>query len=139
MGEKKVVVDTNVFISAFGWDGIPEKVLNIIDEKGYIIYLSENQLKEIQRVINYPRLNLSEKEKAVFLKELLSSVVLVKIKTMINIIKEDSDDNIIISTAIENNCDYIISGDNHLLQLKQYKHIRILTPAQFFSLLENKV
>lgn len=44
----------------------------------------------------------------------------------LDIIKEDPSDNTLLEAAIEHNAGHIISGDNHLLKLKEYKDIKIL-------------
>jgi len=50
------------------------------------------------------------------------------------VIKEDPDDNIIITSAVIGKADYIISGDEHLLKLKEFKRVKILNANDFLSL-----
>jgi uncharacterized protein len=52
-----------------------------------------------------------------------------------NIIEEDLDDNIIINCAVAGGVDYIISNDKHLLDLKEFRGIKIVTPAEFLEIL----
>jgi predicted nucleic acid-binding protein len=52
-------------------------------------------------------------------------------------VKEDPDDDTIIQTAYDSEADYIISGDKHLLLLKQFKGIRILTVDEMLNVLNN--
>ena len=103
---KRVVLDTNVLISALGWEGI-------------------------RRVMNYPRFNFNEKQKLTFLNILYDISTIVEIPGQLKIIKADSDDNIILETALEGSADFIISGDEHLIKLKEYLEIKILTPREF--------
>ncbi len=61
MGQiKKVVIDTNVFISGFGWDGKPEVLLNLIKDNRIKNYISPDILEELKRVVSYPKLRFSE-------------------------------------------------------------------------------
>ncbi len=39
----------------------------------------------------------------------------------------------ILESAIENNVSYIISGDNHLLKLKEFQNIQIITVSKFLE------
>jgi putative PIN family toxin of toxin-antitoxin system len=48
----------------------------------------------------------------------------------------DPDDNKVIETALAGACSHIISGDKDLLDLKQYEHIQIVTPAEFLDITE---
>ena len=58
------------------------------------------------------------------------------VKTRINAIKEDPHDNIILEATAEMKIDYIISGDNHLLQLKEFNGAKILDPKQFLGIIK---
>ncbi len=49
----------------------------------------------------------------------------------LDVIKADPKDNIILECAVAGNADYIVSGDKHLLDLKEFSGIKILKPAEF--------
>ena len=51
------------------------------------------------------------------------------------VVKDDPDDNIFIDCAVSASADYIISGDQHLLKLIEFRGIKIVTPAEFVKLL----
>jgi len=55
----KVVIDTNVFISAFGWDGKPEAVLRLMEQRKVVNCISSEIYAELQRVVAYPKLKFS--------------------------------------------------------------------------------
>ncbi|MDD5621849.1 MAG: putative toxin-antitoxin system toxin component, PIN family [Actinomycetota bacterium] len=55
------------------------------------------------------------------------------ISIKIEIIKDDPDDNKFIECAVTNRADYIISGDNHLLNLRECRNIKILSPKEFLN------
>jgi len=58
-------------------------------------------------------------------------------RTKINWVKADKNDNKIIECAAEGRADYIVSGDLHLLELKEYKGIKILTPSEMLNALKH--
>ena len=43
---------------------------------------------------------------------------------------------VFIETAVAGNVDYIVSQDNHLLNLKEFRGIKIITPEEFNELLK---
>lgn len=55
----KVVIDTNVFISAFGWDGKPETVLRLMEQHSIVNSITSDIYAELQRVVAYPKLKFS--------------------------------------------------------------------------------
>jgi len=52
-----------------------------------------------------------------------------------NIITEDPPDNIVLACAVQSNADYLVSGNLHFLNLKEYRNIKMVTPAQFLEIL----
>ena len=57
-------------------------------------------------------------------------------KEEIKFIKEDPKDNIILECALAAKAGYIVSGDKHLLKLKEYKGIKIMSAREFLDILE---
>ena len=64
-------------------------------------------------------------------------VVLVDPKEKIRLIEDDPKDNIFIECALAGECKFIVSGDHHLLKLKEYKDIKIVTAKEFMSLVSD--
>ncbi|RLE06552.1 hypothetical protein DRZ78_04515, partial [Candidatus Aerophobetes bacterium] len=61
-------------------------------------------------------------------------------KTKISAIKQKEDDNRILECGVEGKAQYIISGDKrHLLPLKEYQGIKIISPAQFLKIISWEV
>ncbi len=136
MGKEAIVVDTNLLISALGWKGKPRMLLNLVLEDKLKLLLSSKQLKELIRVLGYPKFAFTQAQRDKFLTILLKVAVLVEIKTELDIIKEDPPDNMMIECAIENNAKFIITGNKHLLKIKEYYGIRIMTVSEFLKLVE---
>ncbi|MBI1925537.1 PIN domain-containing protein [Candidatus Poribacteria bacterium] len=72
-----------------------------------------------------------------FLEILERTAIKVKGELQLQVIKADPDDDKFIIAAVEGGADYIVSGDSHLKELKEYQGIKIVTPAQFVRILEN--
>ncbi len=101
--------------------------------------LSSEVLKEYAKVLSYPKFKLTKKEiKGLLEQELLPYVIPVKVKKHLNIITQDPEDNKFLELAKEGSADYILSGDKHLLELKDFRGIKIVTPAEFFDLIKKQ-
>lgn len=137
MGKKKVVLDTNILISALGWNGNPKEIFNLVLDGEFELFIAEKQLEELKEVMNYPKFSFTEDQKSRFLTLLLSIAKVVSISGKIKVIKEDPDDDIILESAIENSVDFIISGDEHLLKLQKYLNVKIVTASEFLKMLGN--
>src|SRR3989344_6136415 len=120
MGKKKIILDTNILISALGWGGNPKSIFNKVIDGEFELILSYKQLNELLRVLNYPKFKFTDEQKDRFLLVLLEISTLVETKHKVDIIKEDPDDNLILEPSNEMEIDYIISGNDHLLKLKEF-------------------
>lgn len=110
MGKKKIVLDTNILISALGWKGNPKEVFRRVLEGEFELVMVEKQLEELKEVMNYPKFAFTEDQKSRFLALLLSVAKVIETSGKLKVIKEDPDDDVILESAIENNVDFIISG-----------------------------
>jgi len=138
VGKTRIVIDTNVLVSAFGWPGKPRQIFKQVLNGQFELIISEKQFTEIQRVLNYPKLKLTTQEQERFLDVLARTARMVETHNEVQIIKEDPPDNALLEAAIEHNARAIISGDQHLLKVKNFQNIKILTPAEFLDLFEEK-
>jgi predicted nucleic acid-binding protein len=70
------------------------------------------------------------------IEKIRAKAILVHPKNKVSVIKEKDDDNRILECAIEGRAQYLISGDRkHLLPVKEYQGIKILSPTEFLRLL----
>ena len=127
---QKVVIDTNVIISSL-WGGNPKKVLALWQQGYFKVLVSLPILQEYQKVLN--RFKLSEDDLEAFLSLFTAPQfsILVRPRYQHHVIKEDPSDNIFLDCALEGKANCIVSGDIHLLKLKIFENIPILTPTQF--------
>jgi len=138
MGKTKITLDTNVLISAFGWEGNPKRIFNEIINRNIELAFSSEQFDELSRTLDYPKFSFTEEQKRRFKNLILEIAILVKSEEKIEVIKDDPDDNIILESALAGKVNYIITGDSHLLNLKEFKGIKIITVKEFLEKLLRK-
>jgi len=134
MGKKKIVVDTNILISAFGWDGLERLLFEKVLDDEFELIISPEQLDELTSVLDYPKFNFNDEQKQIFLSIIYEVATMIEIPGELKIIQSDPDDNIILETALIGKADYLISGNDHLLDLKEYSHVKILRTRAFLEL-----
>ena len=130
----KVVIDTNVFISGFGWDGKPEAVLRLLEQELVINHITVDIFDEMKRVAAYPKLKFSELLQVKMLEFIFAYSRFVNPAKHLSASCPDPDDNKFIECAVEADAEYIISGDPHLLDMNAFNGIRIVSPAVFLEL-----
>ena len=132
----RVVLDSNILISAINYGGIPRDIYSLGKYKLIDIILSEPILKETSGVLER-KFQYSHEITTLISSELMGSSIVVKPTRRINEIKDDPSDNKFLEAAIAGNADYIVSGDKHVLKLKKFKDILIVTPAEFLEVYNN--
>ena len=130
----RVAVDTNVLVSALGWNGAEAAVMEMVFDCTLELCISVQILSEFYRVVKYPKFGFTDEEIDGFMGRLLPNVILLNPSKKINAVEADPDDDRIIECAVEGKSSYIITGDKHLLQLGEYKGIRILKASEFLQL-----
>jgi len=132
----RVVLDTNILVSALisprsELSGILQKAL-----EGVILnHISDDILVEYAGVICRKKIadRVPESERKRFLTLVEELSVKVTPRHKLEIIREDPADNRILECAVEAKAKYIITGDQHLLKLKEYKGVEIITPQEFIK------
>ncbi|TCO61506.1 putative toxin-antitoxin system toxin component, PIN family [Caldanaerobacter subterraneus] len=136
----RAVIDTNVLISGIiSKKSYPAKIINYWILNKFDPVVSPEIVEEYAEVLTRDKFSAlgTVSMRLDFLNKFLSLdwVLLVYPKEKFNIIEEDSKDNIFLECAFEGRCDFIVSGDHHLLKLKEYKGIKIITAEEFVNLL----
>ena len=138
----KLIIDTNVLISGLMWAGPPNRILKWAREGRVVLLACESTIDELKRVIQYKRFvqRLSDLE----IRPMEAIAYAMNIVTFVpnpqNIpqaILEDPFDNIFLALASENKAHLIVSGDHHLLDLKEHNSIQILTPSLAVQVIES--
>ncbi|MBI2652155.1 putative toxin-antitoxin system toxin component, PIN family [Candidatus Woesearchaeota archaeon] len=137
----KITADTNILISATFWYGDSFKIIKLVERKIINLILSKNIIQEYSEVLKYDELQSKIKNKNLYTRYTLQKIIsfseIIEPKEKVNIIMEDTDDNKVLECAKEGKAEYIITNDNHLLKLKEFGGIKIITPAEFLRLIKN--
>ena len=137
----RIVLDTNLLVSAIlSPQGNPAAILKLSLKGMFSLVISNDILYEARRVFQYPKLVKLMKKRGVtpqYIDDIIDKLNRIAIitpgKLSIEEIHDDPDDNMVLSCAIEGEADFIISGDHHLADLKNYKGIKILDPTTFLK------
>ena len=132
----RVVFDTNVYISAILTAGTPRVVVSESFRREEIeILVSEVILTEIERILRL-KIRRSFWDIITILIAIRQNSTLISPESELLVVTEDEADNRIIECAFQGKAQYIVSGDHHLLSLKEYQGIRILSPTEFLREIE---
>lgn len=125
-----VTFDTNVLLSATLWDGsVAQKLLFDLIKQDVKIYSSPEILLEYKEILKRD-FDFSDADIDDIMEKIMKFVTLVNPTIKVNVIKDDPDDNSIIDCAIESNSKYIVTYDQHILNHREYKGIRIIKPEE---------
>ncbi len=132
---RKVVLDTNVLISGVIASGYSASILDAVRCEEIKLVTSAHLLEEFSDVIS--RCHIAQKypkaaEKAESLLDFLRAFAILTAGIPDeHATSPDRDDDFVLACALDEKVDCIVSGDPHLLGLKTYKEIPILTPKEF--------
>lgn len=132
----RIVVDTNLFISGLlnPHSGKPAQLIDLLPlrRKRYQLLISRKILEEYKVVINrFERISLTKRKK--LLGKIRAHSNWVSTKEKFAVIKDDPKDNKFIDCAVTGNADFLVTGDKHLLALKEFQGIKIITIDQWFK------
>ena len=131
----RVVLDTNVIVSAVISDGKPRELLWKGIEGQFSIVTSDLMLKELARVLRRPIFKTGPGEIRRITLALLSTSEVVKVKTRLKVVKVDPKDDMVIETAYDGHADFIVTGDRHFLELQSFKGIIMVTVEKALKIL----
>src|SRR3989338_4172013 len=136
----KVTLDTNILVSGTFWTGDSFQILDMID-KGKLKHVSSKELiNEYYKVISGDEIIDKVKNKKLIMLKVVQKVIsnskIVEPSVKLDIVKDDQNDNKVLECAKEGKVDYIITNDGHLLKLKEFEGIKIVTPTEFLRILK---
>jgi putative PIN family toxin of toxin-antitoxin system len=134
----RLVLDTNVVLSAFLWRGTPHRLLQTIRQlENVTLFSSDILLAELARVLSRPgpakrlaKFNVTARQ---ILADYAQAVDFVSPDATPGVVSDDPDDDHVIAAAVAAGADFIASGDRHLLSLGTYRAIRIMRPAALLA------
>ncbi len=133
----RVVLDTNVFLSGIHWTGASHKVLREWFMDSFNIISSHQINQELFCQLKDFKIQMEEDEIEWWESLILEKSEIVVPKRKVNVVKGDPDDNKFIEAALEGEADYIVTQDRHLLDIKEFEGIKIVTPKEFLQILES--
>lgn len=132
MEVQRVVVDTNVWISGLLWKGKPHSII-LLARSGVIrVVYCESMLTELlaklRDAFDFPLAALNVLEA-----EIRSLGELVEITESLRVVVDDPDDDKFLECALVGQVPILISGDRHLLSIKSFRSINVMSPSEFLT------
>jgi putative PIN family toxin of toxin-antitoxin system len=134
MSDIRIVLDTNLIVSAALLpQSVPRQAFDKALAVGKIL-LSRAVLEEMDEVIRRPKFDkyVNESERIKFLATLTAEAVPVEIVEKIEVCR-DPKDNKVLEPGVNGKADWIVTGDDDLLELSPFHNIPIITPRQFLD------
>jgi putative PIN family toxin of toxin-antitoxin system len=133
----RVVADTNIVVSGLMWRGDPSRILDAGRAGKIQLWTTFALLAELEDVLRREKFASRLASAVVDPRDLiLGYAALASVIEPVDIepvVLDDPDDDAVIACAIAAHCEVIVSGDSHLLDLKQYQGIRIVTAARLVA------
>lgn len=133
----RVVLDTNVYISALMFGGLPGSLLDLALLQSFLLIISPALLDELDEKLRL-KFQVSAEDMTTIRKKLEGVAEIVEPDTVLHVIGDDPDDNRVLECAVKGSADYIVTGDRHLLKLGSYEVIQIVTVRQFLDAAESE-
>ncbi|MBL8100504.1 MAG: putative toxin-antitoxin system toxin component, PIN family [Anaerolineales bacterium] len=133
---KRVVLDTNILISSV-LGGALVLVLEKWDKENFTVIVTTDIVSEYFEVLNRPKFELTQETIDKITRYIYQFSEFVVPEEKIHFIKDDPKDDKFLEAAIAGKVDYIVSGDKHLLDLKEFRSIPILSGREFLDWLES--
>jgi len=131
---KRVVLDTNVIVSACLFKGSLAKLVELWKRGDIVPVISKETFSELRTVLHYPKFAMTPDEvKTIIADEILPYFDVVEIKDKVNGVCRDSYDDMFLSVAVGAAASWIVTGDKDLLALGKYGGTRIVTPNEFLK------
>ena len=131
--ETKVVLDTNVLISSLREGSKPHELVQLVADFSIKLAISDMQIAELERVLQYPKLHISAEQAMRLMNIVYNCAEIVQVSGKLGVVKEDPSDDIILESAIVSKAGFVVTGDGHLLRIREYLWIRIMRVAEFLG------
>jgi putative PIN family toxin of toxin-antitoxin system len=134
----RVVLDTNVLISAVVFQGLPASIVEHARVGSFRLILSPQLLEELRRILRekFQYTDAAIHKAEVSLRD-VSEVV--EPRETVSLITAEPSDNRVLEAAMMGKADMIVTGDHaHLIPLGSFQSIPIVTPRQLLELVEKR-
>lgn len=130
----RLVLDSNVVVSALLWGGVPYQLLQLATEGEVTLYTSPALVEELSDILDRPHFSerlAAQGTAAQAISDLYRSLsVSVEPASVPRVVPDDPDDDHVVACAVAAKAQAIVTGDKHLLKLGQHEDIAIVTVAQ---------
>jgi|SRR6267143_460490 len=126
----RVALDTNVVVSAIIADGKPRELLRKGIAGEFTLITSSWLLGEFVSVMRRPKFKASQDEIQRIVSALIQSNEVVARKSDFRVVRQDPKDDMVINTAYDGKADTIVSGDRYLLNIKEFRGIKIASISE---------
>jgi putative PIN family toxin of toxin-antitoxin system len=133
----KIVLDANIFISAAFWRGNPKEIVKRVSNGKDILFISNEIIAEVNSVFRKRKFHLTEEEVKYHLRDVEKMSTKIKVTDSERVTDggcRDKTDDRYLECAVAAKADYVISGDIHLRELKEYRGIKIVNPAEYLEI-----
>jgi len=128
----RVVLDTNIFVSMLM--GGPLRKINHAWRTGkFTLIVSDEIVSEYLEVLQRPKLHLSLRAISIAIGRIQRKAEFVLPLQSVTAVEDDPSDNKFLEALLAGKADYLVSGDKHLLDLKTFRGIPIITARQFIN------
>lgn len=114
--------------------GLPGSMLDLGLLRAFTLVISPPLLDELEDKLRV-KFGVSPRDASTIRARLESAADLIDPDLVLDVVKEDPDDNRVLECTLAGCADYIVNGDRHLLRLKSHADIPILTARQFLDAL----
>ncbi len=122
----RLTLDSNVIISGLLFGGKPQQLLEMAMRGEVEIFISDEIVAEISRVLARPKFGLTPEEIADAKRKIDTFTKRVQPTVKLKVVKDDPDDDKIVECAVESGSEAIITHDGDLLRMKEYQGIRMM-------------
>jgi uncharacterized protein len=128
----KIVFDTNIYISGYLFGGKPREGLENARKRLYKLFASLEILAELEEELTDPPFHLSYRHVQKIIRNLKDFAEILKAAPQSKAVRDEKDD-MLLDCALAARARFLVTGDKDLLVMKKYKHIEIVTIADFLE------
>ena len=136
----RAVLDANVFVSAaIHPGGPPGRIIErFLRTTAFTLVLSPGIVAEVLRALAYPKVRRylrRDLDATLWFEDLVVLAEFVPGAAQVSDVSEDPDDDKYLAAAVEGRATFVVTGDPHLLAVRQYEGVRVVNPRAFLDLL----
>jgi len=133
----KLVLDANIFVSAFIYGGKLNEIVEMVSDGEHTLFITDEILAEVDSVFRKRKFHLTEEEIEYHIQRIKEIGTKIKVADSERVTDggcRDKTDDRYLECAVAARADYVISGDIHLRELKEYRGIKIVNPAEYLEI-----